>query len=441
MNEVKEQYGTYQSAFAALEKSKAAARNPWLHAVRRSAFQRFTSLGFPTPKLEDWKYTNVAPIANTGFAPAGFIPATLTASELGKYTFSESECCQLVFMNGRYSPQLSCLQSVPRSARVQSLAAALEGDADPLEPFLARLAGFEENAFVALNTALLSDGAYVYIPPGMVLKEPVHLLHLSLAEAAPTASHPRSLIVLGNGAQATVIESYVALKDGSYFTNATTEVSLGKNAILDHYKLQRESESAYHVATLHVRQEKGSNFSTHSISLGGSLVRNNIHAVLNAEGCECTLNGLYVTKGKQHADTYTVIDHAKPHCSSRELYKGILDDQSTGAFNGKIIVRPDAQKTNSKQTNKNLLLSDNAIVNAKPQLEIFADDVKCTHGATIGRLNEDELFYLRSRGLAERQARTLLTYAFASDILGGMKVKPIQCQIDLVLLNRLAHLN
>jgi Fe-S cluster assembly protein SufD len=440
MIEAKEQTSVYQSAFAALEKSKAAARNPWIGEVRRAAFQRFLALDFPTTRLEEWKYTSVAPIANTAFTPAGLMPASLTALELGRYTFSESECCQMVFMNGRFSPQLSCLQSIPRNARVQSLASALEGDADPLEPYLGRLAECQDNAFVALNTALVSDGAYIFVPPGMILREPIHLLHLSLGDSA-TMSHPRSLIVLGNGAQATVIESYVGLRDAAYFTNAATEVSLGKNAVLDHYKLQRESESSYHIAALHVRQEKQSTFSTHSISLGGSLVRNNVTAVLNGEGCDCTLNGLYVTKGKQHADTFTVIDHAKPNCTSRELYKGILDDQSTGAFNGRIIVRPDAQKTNSKQTNKNLLLSDNALVNARPQLEIFADDVKCTHGATIGRLNEDELFYLRSRGIAEKQARTLLTYAFANDILSAMKVKPVQCQIDLVLLSRLAHLN
>jgi Fe-S cluster assembly protein SufD len=252
-------------------------------------------------------------------------------------------------------------------------------------------------------------------------------------------SHPRNLVVLGAGSQAIVVESYVGLNQGQYFTNAVSEIVAGSDCVLDHTKLQRESDRAFHVATLQFHQDRNSNVTSHSISLGGSLVRNDLNLVLDAEGCQALLNGLYLTKGTQHIDNHTRIDHAKPHCESRELYKGILDDRSTGVFNGKILVRQNAQKTNAKQTNKNLLLSEEALVNTTPQLEIFADDVKCTHGATIGRLNEDELFYMRSRGIGEESARTLLTYAFASDILGAMKLKPIQCQIDLVLLNRLAR--
>jgi Fe-S cluster assembly protein SufD len=432
---------TYLSSFSRLEKSRAARRHPWLQQVRRNAIQHFNELGFPTPRMEEWKYTNVAPIARIPFAPALPGAGGLTAKDMGNYTFSESACCQMVFVNGSYSPELSSLQCVPRGVRVRSLAASLDGDQDLLEPHLARLAAYDKDAFTALNTAFISDGAFIYVPAGMILKEVVHLLFLSSGDGNPTVSHPRNLIVLESGSQATVVESYVGLKDGVYFTNAVTEVVTGKNALLDHYKLQRESESAFHVATLHVHQERNSNFSSHSISLGGGLVRNDVDVVLGAEGGECVLNGLYVSKGRQHVDNHTCIDHAKANCSSRELYKGILDDQSTGVFNGKILVRPDAQKTNSRQTNKNLLLSESALVNTTPRLEIRADDVKCTHGATIGRLNDDELFYLRSRGIPEASARTLLTYAFASDILGGMKVKPIQCQIDLVLLSRLAGLN
>ncbi len=441
MFEVAVEDNPYLSSFTQLEKSRAARSQPWLQEIRRAAIHRFTELGFPAPRMEEWKYTSVAPITQIPFVPAPTGAGGLTARDMGNYTFSETECCQMVFVNGRYSPELSSLQSAPRGVRIKSLAASIETDRDLIEPYLTRLASFQQNAFTALNTAFISDGAFVYIPAGTILKEIVHLLYLSSGDGSPTVSHPRNLIVLDPGSQATVVESYVGLKDGVYFTNAATEIVAGKHASLDHYKLQRESEAAFHVATLQVQQERSSNFSSHSISLGGSLIRNDVNVVLNAEGGECTLNGLNVSKGSQHIDNHTLIDHARPHCNSRELYKGILDGHSTGVFNGKIIVRPDAQKTNSKQTNKNLLLSENALMNTKPQLEIFADDVKCTHGATIGRLNDDELFYMRSRGIPAESARTLLTYAFASDILSGMKIKPIQCQIDLVLLNRLAGLN
>ncbi len=441
MIEAVEEMNTYLSTFNSLERGKSAKRYPWLQEIRKRAIHRFAELGFPTTKMEEWRDTSVAPVAQIPFVPAPAGAGGLTAMDMGDCTFSETACCQMVFVNGRYSAELSSLQSVPRGARVRSLAASLETDRDLIEPHLARLAPQDGNAFAALNTAFIEDGAFVYVPAGMILKEIVHLVYLSSSNGSPTVSYPRNLIVLEPNSGATIVESYVGLKDGVYFTNAVTEMVTGKNAFLDHYKLQRESEAAFHIAAVQVRQERNSNFSSHSISLGGALARNDIGLVLNAEGCESLLSGLYVTKGKQHVDNHTVIDHAKPHCNSRELYKGILDDHSTGVFHGKIIVRPDAQKTNSKQTNKNLLLSEDALVNTKPQLEIFADDVKCTHGATIGRLNDDELFYMRSRGIAEASARTLLTYAFASDILGGMKVKPIQCQIDLVLLNRLARLN
>jgi Fe-S cluster assembly protein SufD len=440
MIELDEETSSYLASYSRLERSRAVKSNPGLLQIRKAAISRFAELGFPSTRLEDWKYTNVAPMARIPFAPASSDGGRLTASDLGRYTFSETECCQMVFVNGNYSPELSTLQAVPRGARVKSLAAALDSDRELIDPYLARLAGFDQNSFTALNTAFISDGAFVFVPPGLILKELVHLIFLSSSESGPTVSYPRNLVVLGAGSQATVVESYVGLKDGIYLTNTVTEVAADKSAVLDHYKLQRESETAYHVSNLQARLERGSSLTTHSISLGGALVRNDIGIVMNAEGSECALNGLYVTKGKQHVDNRTVIDHAKPNCNSRELYKGILDDRSTGVFNGKIVVRPDAQKTNAKQTNKNLLLSENALVNTTPQLEIFADDVKCTHGATIGRLNEDELFYMRSRGIPAASARTLLTYAFASEVLSGMQVKPIQCQIDLVLLNRLARL-
>jgi len=267
----------------------------------------------------------------------------------------------------------------------------------------------------------------------------IHLLFLSTSQAEPSSSVPRNFIFAGERSQASLVESYASLDKGLYFTNAVTQVSLGGNSVVDHYKLQRESENAFHVAMTLVDQKENSTYTSHSLSLGGALVRHNVEITLAGAGADCTLNGLYVSKGKQHVDNHTSIDHASPNCASRELYKGILDDSSSGVFNGKIVVRKDAQKTNARQTNKNLLLSRNAVINTTPQLEIFANDVKCTHGATIGQLNEEELFYLRSRGIDKDSARTLLTYAFANELLSAVKIKPIQCQIDLVLLNRLSR--
>ncbi len=411
----------------------------WLDGIRKRALGRFTELGFPTTRMEEWRHTSVSPIAQVPFRLAQSRQNGLTAADLANYTFGPEECCRLVFINGRHTPALSSLKALPRGIRVKSLSAAFSGDRDILEPHLARHAAYDQNAFTALNTAFIEDGAFIFLPPGTVLKEMIHLLFLSTGPGNSAVCHPRNLFVLGSGSQATIVESYVGMKQERYFTNAVTEIVAGSGAVLDHYKLQRENESAFHVATVQAHMERDSNVVSHSISLGGAIVRNDVNLVLDGEGCQALLNGLYVTHNTQHVDNHTRIDHAKPHCDSRELYKGILNDKSTGVFNGKIVVRQDAQKTNAKQTNKNLLLSEEALVNAAPQLEIFADDVKCTHGATIGRLNDDELFYMRSRGLGEESARTLLTYAFASDILGMMKVKPIQCQIDLVLMNRLSN--
>ncbi len=434
-----EEKNSYIANFAQFESNLNGRRHSWLHAIRKDALSRFGELGFPTTRDEEWRFTSISPIARVPFKPADPIPNFLTISEISKFTVCEARCTQLVFLNGYYSETLSTAKFLPKGVYVSNLAGALESNRALLEPFLARYASYRNNAFTALNTAFISDGAFVYLPANTVLKEPIHLLFLSTSQTDPALSVPRSLIVLGNGSQSSIVESYASLDRGLYFTNAVTEMLVGADCTVDHYKLQRESDNSFHVAAMHVIQDRDSSFSSHSLSFGGSLVRNNIAVVLNGNGADCALNGLYVTKGHQHVDNHTSIDHAKPNCTSRELYKGILDDNSTGVFNGRIMVRKDAQKTNAKQTNKNLLLSKNAGINTTPQLEILADDVKCTHGATIGQLNEEELFYLRSRGIDKDSARTLLTYAFASELLGAVRIKPIQCQIDLVMLNRLSR--
>ncbi len=434
-----EETNAYLSNFASLEKRLAGNCPSWLRTIRKDAVSRFAELGFPTTRLEDWKYTSVAPIARTPFKPAEYALNGWTSSRLLDVTFQEIACSQLVFINGYFSRELSSIGSSPAGVKVGSLADALKSDTDLVEEHLARYAGYERNAFTALNTAFVEDGAFVYLPEGTVLKNPIHLLLLSTVSGQATVSHPRNLIVVGANSQVTIIESYVGLEGGSYFTNAITEIAAGEHSIVEHNRLERESREAFHIATLEVHQARGSTFVSNSITTGGALVRNDVNVVLNAEGCDSTLNGLFVTGGEQHVDNHTSIDHARPQCVSRELYKGILDGKSRGVFNGKIIVRKDAQKTNAHQTNKNLLLSGQALVNTKPQLEILADDVKCSHGATIGQLDEEALFYLRTRGISRETARNLLTYAFASDIVGRIKIQPIQCQLDLLLLRSLSR--
>ncbi len=434
---IEEKY-SYLSNYA-LFKERMNGKQSWLNDIRKDAILRFAELGFPTARNEEWRFTNVSPIAKIPFKPAVPLPNLLTISEIANYTVCEAKCTQLVFLNGFYSDKLSTVGFLSKGVRISSLSKAFDADRSLVEPFFARHAQDEQNSFTALNMAFLEDGAFVYLPSETVLRDPIHLLFLSNSQPDPVLSVPRSLILAAAGSHASIVESYASLDKGVYFTNSFTEIHAGAGSTIDHYKLQRESENAFHVATLQVVQERDSSYSSHSLSLGGSIVRNNLNVTLNGTGADCTLNGLYVTKGRQHVDNHTSIDHAEPNCSSRELYKGILDDASSAVFNGRIVVRKDAQKTNARQNNRNLLLSKSAAINTIPQLQIFADDVKCNHGATIGQLNEDELFYLRSRGIDQPAARTLLTYAFASDLLRAIKLKPIQCQIDLVLLSRLSR--
>jgi len=422
---------SYLSDFAQLERESEGKVPSWLQRHRKSAALRFSELGFPTPKVEEWKYTDVAPIARTSFAPAQYELNGLKASQLNQLTFGNLNCPRLVFVNGFYSPELSSPQDLPDGVQVRSLAEVLEKEPDLVEPYLGRHAKYDEHAFVALNTASIRDGAFVWVPPGTVLTEPIHLLYLSTAAVEPVVAHPRNLIVIGRDSQAAVLEGYVGLQENSnYFTNLVTEIVAGENSVVDHYKLHQESKEAFHISTLQLYQDRGSSLRTFNVTLGGLLTRNEINAVLDGEGCECALDGLYLLSGRQHVDNHTRLEHAKPHCDSREIYKGILDGKSSGVFHGRIVVRPGAQKTDSKQTNNNLLLSDEAVVNSKPQLEIYANDVKCTHGATIGQLNEDSLFYLRCRGIDRKTARSLLIYAFASEVINRIKVDSVRIELD-----------
>jgi Fe-S cluster assembly protein SufD len=423
----------YLANFERLRKERGDGR-PSLWRLRESAIERFAELGFPTLHDEEWRFTNVAPLAQVAFQPAVYRPGGWSPEKLHQAAFAADEGCRLVFVNGHYSRELSSLRGLPDGVVVDSLAAVLGAHPEWAEPSLARYARFEASPFTALNTAFLRDGAFVSIPKGKVVTGPIHLLFLSTPSDEPAVAHPRNLIVAGTGSQANVVETFLGPQSGVYFTNGVTEVVLGQNAGIDHYKVQRESTEAFHVATTQIHQGRDSRFTSHAITLGGGLVRNDVNAVLAAEGCECTLNGLYLAAGRQHVDNHTRIDHAKPHCASHELYKGILDGQAHGVFNGKIYVHQDAQKTDAKQTNQTLLLSADAVINSKPQLEIFADDVKCTHGATIGQLDHEAVFYLRSRGLGRQEARSLLTYAFANDIIRRIQIEPLRAGLEELLL-------
>jgi Fe-S cluster assembly protein SufD len=407
----------------------------WLRPVRRAAIERFATLGFPTPKIEDWHFTSVVPIAEREFRLAEPAYAT-TAADVERFSFGHPEWNHLVFVNGRYVPELSLVEDMPAGVRVGDLAELMHDDPAFAERYLTTIANATDNAFTALNTAFMRHGAAIYLPADAVVSGPIHLLFIADGAAAGSVAHPRNLIVAGRNSRATIVESYVSLGDTEYFTNAVTEVAVGDGAQLTHYKLQRQSERAFHVDTTEVHQARDSHYVSFSFATGAALSRTNIYTLLDGDGCGATLNGLYMVDGRQHVDHQTRIEHAQPNCFSREIYKGILDDTSHGVFNGKVFVRPIAQKTDGKQTNNNLLLSRHARVDTKPQLEIYADDVKCTHGATVGQLDEVALFYMKSRGIGAEHARSLLTYAFAADVLEQLEVEPIREELETLTLAR-----
>ncbi|HEX5717569.1 MAG TPA: Fe-S cluster assembly protein SufD [Thermoanaerobaculia bacterium] len=403
-------------------------------ALRRMAIERFVTLGFPTLQQEAWRQTNVSAIAQGTFArPEGPEPA-VDLSRLDP--LAEGAAARLVFVNGRLSSRLSSLGELPAGVIVASLAEALEKAPDKVEPWLGQHARFDDHPFVALNTAFLRDGALVWVPRGVIVEKPIHLMFVSSSMGTePIVTFPRNLFVAGENSQVTLVETYAG--EGAYFTCPVTELVAGPASVIDHYKVQIESREAFHMATFQIEAERSCSPSSHSISIGGALVRNDVNAVLDGEGIDCILNGLYLGEGRQVIDNHMRVEHAKPHCASHELYKGVLDGAARSVFNGLIHVHPGAQKTDAKQSNRNLLLSSNAIANSNPQLEIFADDVKCTHGSTVGQLDEDAIFYLRSRGIGQEAARSLLTYAFASDIVERIKVEPVRRDLEELLFARL----
>ncbi len=429
---------SYLTTFEGFEKRVSAKDPSWVRSLRKGAIERFANLGFPTAKDEEWKYTRVEPIVRTPFK-FSLDPSTngVALSQIESFSFGSLKWPRLVFVNGFYSAKLSDLSGLSGKVKVGSLREAILKEPARVEQHLGRYASLEKNAFGALNTAFVLDGAFIDLGVGESVSEPIHLIFVSSSPEGAVLSQPRNLIVAGKGSSATVIESYVSLADEVYFTNAVTEIVLDEGAKLDHNKLIRESEKGFHIGATHVCGKKGSFLSSSSIAWSGRIARNNLRVLFDAEGSECALNGLYVVSTGQHVDNSILIDHAKPSCTSNELYKGIVNGRGTAVFNGKIIVREDAQKTDAHQVNKNLLLSEEATVDTKPHLEIFADDVKCTHGAAVGQLDEEAIFYLKSRGLREKSARDVLTYGFASDVIQRIKIAPVQKELNRLLAERL----
>jgi Fe-S cluster assembly protein SufD len=380
----------------------------------------------------------VAPIARLPFKPVFAAAAEGVRPEsLGRFTFGGLAATRLVFLDGHYAAGLSAIGPQPEGVAIGSLAEALGSQAERIAPNLGQGASEEANAFAALNTAFFQDGAFVLVSAGTFVAAPIHLLFLSTGREAGATSHPRNLILAEAGSRVTVLETYASLGEAPGLTNAVTELALGEGALAEHCKFQDESLNAFHIAALRFRLGRSSNLTAHSLALGARLSRNNIRATLAGEGVECVLNGLYLTRADQLADHHMLVEHAQPHCQSHEYYNGILDGRSRGVFHGRILVRPAAQKTDAKQTNKNLLLSEEATIDTKPQLEIYADDVKCTHGATVGQLSDESIFYLRSRGLGLETARRMLIHAFAGEIIERIRCAAAREELDRLIWDRL----
>ena len=418
---------TYVKGFEAFESRICSGAPVWLRDLRRAAIERFSALGFPGPKDESWRFTRVRPLLSHDFRLTPRYDRTaLSSRQIEELSMEDTGFRRLAFVNGHFAEDLSDIDDLPAGVRIGSLERFIVSDPEPVQRYLGKYADPAAHPFVALNTAHVHDGAFIHLPKGARIEEPIHILYLTRSNGNPVVSHPRTLIIAEEGTRASFVESYVGFEADAYFTNAVTEIVVKENAEIDHCKLQRESGDAYHMATVRAQIGRNSRFGTSSLSFGGALVRNDTHAVLADEGIECALNGLYLARDHQHVDNHTVIEHAKPNCASRELFKGILGGRAKAVFNGRIHVHPQAQKTDAKQTNRCILLSDDAQINTNPQLEIYADDVKCTHGAAVGRLDEDAVFYLRSRGIDDAAARRMLVFAFANEVLEDVRIAPVR---------------
>ena len=428
----------YTTLFNEFERDLNGQSKTSLHRTRKEAIRWFSQNGFPTVQQEEWRFTNVSPIGKIEFKPIENKTNVIDPAIIDPFLISK-DFIRLVFVDGCYSADLSNTTGLAQGLLVQNLNDALAVEKESVEKNLAKHARIDENGFVALNTAFIKQGAFIQVSKNIISQQPVHLIYLATDKADERATHPRNLIVAENNSQFSVIESYVSPSDSTYFTNPVTEIVAGENAVIDHYKIQQESPKAYHTSLTQIAQKASSNYRSHNYVFGGAIVRNDLNAVLDGEGIECTLNGLYLACGNQLVDNHSAIEHAQPHCDSRELYKGILDEKARAVFSGKIHVHKDAQKTDAVQSNQNLILSEDAMVDTKPQLEIYADDVKCTHGGTVGQMDEDGVFYLRARGISEATAKNLMIQAFAGDVTGRIQDKTIREHIENIVQNHLAE--
>jgi len=421
----------YVATFSEFEKERAGDA---VHPLRKSAIARLAEMDLPHSRQEEWRFTNVAPIRSNELPLARPSTNGVASDDVARLATPGEFVARLVLVDGHYRKELSTIGTLPDGVRVMSLAQALRDESEIVLAHLGKYAKSENRPFVALNTAFLEDGVFVYLPKNSEVDQPIEILHIATGTATAC---PRHLVVAKEGSRATLVESYVSLGDSRGFVAAVAEVFVAASADLQHCKLQLENDEALHVHATTIHQERDSNYANHTVTLGGRLTRNDIRSILDDENIECTLNGLFHTHGESHVDNHTWLEHRKPHCDSHELYKGILDDSSSGVFCGKIDVFEDAQKTDAKQSSATLLLTDTAVIDAMPQLEIYADDVKCTHGATIGQLDDNALFYLQSRGIAPAQARNMLIRAFASDVAHRIPVEAIRVYVDSLLTERL----
>jgi Fe-S cluster assembly protein SufD len=428
MTTVLESTNSFVSSFEKVSGQGAS----WLNELSRRGMEAFRAAGFPTTSLEEWRNTNVSVLAQTSFVAAEVRSPTDAATvELVKqYTFGQAAAAELVFVNGRFEPHLSTVSRLPRGIRALSLEQALESDQELLEQHLGQYADIRLHPFAALNTGFLRQGAVVHIGRGATCEEPIHLLFLMLPGAEAAVSHLRVLVVAEENSESSIVETYAGASGRMYYTNAVTEIVAARSARIDHNKLQQEGDRAYHTALMQVMLQESAAFVSHSTSIGSKLTRNDLAVHMGGEFAEATLNGLVLASGEQHIDNHTHLQHEKGNCPSHELYKHVLADKSSAVFQGKIFVQKGAQKTDAKQTTKSLLLSNEATMDSQPALEIYADDVKCTHGSTIGPVDPNAVFYLVSRGLSLAQARHLMTYAFAADITRRIKVTPVRARIE-----------
>lgn len=415
---------------------KVEINNELISPVREKAKTHFENVGFPNKKMEDWRFTNTGQIINNDFefAKDG---QKIEKDILSKFIIPKLKTNLIVLINGEYSNENSKIISGDKDLIAGSLKHALKNNNNIAEKYFAEYADYKTDGFTALNTAVAEDGAFIYIPSGCEPKEPFTILNILDSRKHKVMGQPRNLIVAGKNSKAHIIEEYYSIGEKDSFSNVVTEIHTDENSNLQYYKIQNEELNSVHVGTTQVFQEKNSIFDSVTVSWGGSVIRNNLNSYLNGENIECNFKGLYFITGKQHADNHTLVDHAMPNCNSNEFYKGIIGEKADGVFNGKIMVRKDAQKTNAYQMNRNILLSSDAVINSKPQLEIYADDVKCSHGATTGQIDKEQLFYLKARGIGEREGRKLLLYAFANEIIEDIQIEELRIYLEEKLSRKL----